>query len=79
MLTTKFELGDDGFQDCTDYVGMHFEFNADRTAVIITQPLKVQELLADSNLDTCKPSFATGVPKTLVSDRDCSSHDDIDQ
>lgn len=38
MLTTKLELGDDGFQDCTDYVGMHFELNADRTAVIITVP-----------------------------------------
>ena len=25
MMTTKFELGDDGFQDCTDYVGMHLE------------------------------------------------------
>ena len=39
---------------------------------------KLTELLAHSNLDTCNPSFATGVPKALVSDRDCPSHDDID-
>jgi hypothetical protein len=79
MLTTNFELGDDGFQACTDYVGMHFEFNQDRTAVVITQPLKVDDLLAESNLDSCTPCFTTGVPKTLISDRDCPLPEDLAQ
>ena len=25
MTTTNFELEDDGFQDCIDYIGMHLE------------------------------------------------------
>jgi histone deacetylase 1/2 len=79
MMTTKFALGDDGFQDCTDYIGMHLEWNADHTAVVITQPDKVQELLSDANLDHCRPSFTPGIPKTLISDRDCPSPDDVEQ
>jgi hypothetical protein len=79
MLTSNFELGDDGFQDCNDYIGMHLEWNADRTSVLITQPSKIQELLAESNLLNCKPMFTTGVPKTLVSERDCPPENDIAQ
>lgn len=76
MLTSKFKLGDDGHQDCTDFIGMHLEFNHDRTAVVITQPLKISELLQDSNLEKCRPSFTPGIPNTLICTRDCPSHDD---
>ena len=79
MMTTNFELGDDGFQDCVDYIGMHLEWNADRTAVVITQPDKIAQLLTDSNLGHCRPSFTPGIPKTLVSDRDCPAEDDLEQ
>ena len=79
MLTTKFELGDDGFQDCTDFIGMHFEFNADRTAVHITQPLKVDELIEGAGLQECRPAFTPGVPNTLVSTRECPAIDDLKQ
>ena len=79
MLTSNFELGDDGFQDCNDYIGMHLEWNSDRTSVLITQPAKVQELLAESDLLHCKPMFTTGVPKTLVNEQDCPADDDIAQ
>ena len=78
-MTTNFELGDDGFQDCVDYIGMHLEWNADRTAVVITQPDEVAQLLSDSNLGHCRPSFTPGIPKTLVSDRDCPAEDDLEQ
>jgi hypothetical protein len=76
MLTTKFELGNDGYQDCTDFIGLHFEFNADRSAVIITQPLKVNELCSDAGLTNCRPAHTPGIPNVLLSDRDCPSPDD---
>jgi len=79
MLTTKFELGDDGYQDCTDFIGMHLEFNDDRSAVQITQPLKIHELIDDAGLISCKPAFTPGVPNTLVSDRECPAEDDQEQ
>ena len=79
MLTTKFELGNDGYQDCTDFIGLHFEFNATRTAVIITQPLKVSELCVDAGLENSRPLYRPGIPNTLVSDRDCPKPEDTKQ
>ena len=76
MLTTKFELGDDGWTDCENYIGMHFEFNSDRTKCIVTQPQKINELLDDSNLAMCKSAFTTGVPNTLISLQDCPSDEE---
>jgi hypothetical protein len=79
MLTTKFELGNDGYQDCTDFIGLHFEFNATRTAVIITQPLKVSELCVDAGLENSRPLYTPGIPNTLISDRDCPKPEDTKQ
>jgi hypothetical protein len=76
MLTTKFELGNDGYQDCTDFIGMHFEFNANRSAVIVTQPLKISELCNDAGLETCRPVHTPGMPNVLLSDRDCPADND---
>ena len=53
MLKTKFELGDDGHQDCTDFIGMHFQFNADRSACIVTQPQKIHECVSAAGMDNC--------------------------
>ena len=63
----------------TDFIGMHFEFNADRTAVHITQPLKTDELIEGAGLQDCKPAFTPGVPNTLVSARDSPAVDDVEQ
>ena len=79
MLTTKFELGDDGYQDCRDFIGMHLDFNKDRTAVVITQPLKISELLEDNGMNMCRPAYTPGVPNTLVCTRDCPSPTDTKQ
>ena len=79
MLTTKFELGDDGYQDCRDFIGMHLDFNKDRTAVVITQPLKISELLEDNDMNMCRPAYTPGVPNTLVCTRDCPSPTDTKQ
>ena len=37
MLKDKFELGDDGHQDCTNFIGMHFEWSDDRTACAVVK------------------------------------------
>lgn len=76
MLTEKFELGDDVFQDCRDFIGMHFEFNDDRSIVHISQPLKVAQLITSSGLAECKSSFTPGVPKELVSTLESPNPDD---
>ena len=51
MIKQKFELGDDGHQDCTDFIGIHFEFNANRSSCIMTQPQKISELVSSAGLD----------------------------
>ena len=79
MIKQKFELGDDGHQDCTDFIGIHFEFNANRSSCIMTQPQKISELVSSSGLDTCRPSYTPGIPNALVSDRDCPDKDDHNQ
>ena len=57
---------------------MHFEWSADRTACVITQPLKVAQLIDSANLRTCRPSYTPGVPNVLVSDKDCPHDDDAE-
>ena len=79
MLKSKYELRDDGMQDCVDFVGLHFEFNSDRSVCHITQPLKLQQLFDISGLSLCRPQFTPGMPNVLVSSLDCPSPDDKDQ
>jgi hypothetical protein len=79
MLTTQFELGDDGMQDCENFIGMHFEFNTDRTQCTITQPQKLNELITDAGMTGSHATFTTGVPKVLISTLDCPSDDDVTQ
>ena len=73
MLTTKFELGDNGYQDFHDFICMH------RTAMNITQPLKISELLEDNDMIECRPAYTPGVPNTLLCTRDCPSPTDTKQ
>ena len=79
MLTTTFELGDDGFQDCVEFLGMSLAFNADRSAVHITQPKSLVPLLRDANLLQGRPSYTPGIPNTLVSSLDSPAPDDTEQ
>ena len=78
MLQTEFELGDDGHSDCANFIGMHLEFNFDRTSCVITQPGKIDELLAENGLLQCKPSYTPGIPNVLISSRDSPSPDDTE-
>ena len=66
-------------QDCVDFVGLHFEFNSDRSVCHITQPLKLQQLFDSSGLSLCRPQFTPDMPNVLVSSLDCPSPDDKDQ
>ena len=79
MLLDKFELGDDGMSDCENYLGMHFEYNEDKSMCKISQPLKVAELLVSSGLADCKPTFSPGVPNTQVLKTDCPNEGSDEQ
>jgi hypothetical protein len=79
MMTSKFELGDDGFQDCENFIGMHFTWSSDRTMLHISQPQKTLELLQSANMETCRPAFTPGTPNVLVSLLDCPEPHDTEQ
>ena len=79
MLTTKYALGDDGYSDATEYIGMKIEFSDDRKQCRITQPLKTAQLLESAGMTSCRPSFTPGVPKVLLSSLDCPADDDVKQ
>ena len=79
MLTTKYALGDDGYTDATEYIGMKIEFSDDRKQCRITQPLKTAPLLESAGMTSCRPSFTPGVPKVLLSSLDCPADDDVKQ
>jgi hypothetical protein len=53
--------------------------NADRSQCTITQPQKVTELIDDAGMGQSHSMFTTGVPKVLISSRDCPADDDLQQ
>ena len=79
MMTSKFELGNDGFQDCENFVGMYFQWSNDRQRLHISQPQKTRELLETSGMLECKPAYTPGTPDVLVSLLDCPSEDDVEE
>ena len=48
MMTSELNLGDDGVQDCNDCIGMHLDWDDDRSAVRISQPQKIAETLQEA-------------------------------
>ena len=75
MLSSKYELRDNGMKGGVDFVGLHFKFNSDRSVCHITQPLKIQPLIQSSGLSASRPLFTSGIPNVLVFSRDCPDAD----
>ena len=79
MLQTKFELQDDGQTDCSSFIGMNLTWGPDRRWLMLDSPKTVDTMLDDHGFTSCRPSFTTGVPKTLISLADCPADDDVEQ
>jgi hypothetical protein len=69
-IKSHFKLRDDGFQPCTDFIGMNISWNQDGSAVRIDQRGYVADVLETHGFSECRTHNTPAEAKVLVSDLD---------
>jgi len=65
-----FDLGDDGYTDCTEFTGINLTWNEDRTELAMDQPHVVNSMLQRYNFDNSRSSYTPALANTLLSTLD---------
>ena len=67
----SFALGDDGHQDCKEFIGLNLTWNEDRTELALDQPHIVDSILKRYNFKDSRSAYTPALANTLLSSRDC--------